>query len=97
VGDVLFHDHHLTLLGPSRHQNDEKIIRVHLDDPECMSHEHFDELPAHRLIVLQRFFQNCKVLEGKEVDVGNFSSPEEAIETVRQAMDLYEKHFAPAR
>jgi inorganic pyrophosphatase len=78
-------------------QNYEKIICVHLDDPECMSYEHFDELPEHRLIELQRFFQDCKALEGKEVDVGNVSSPEEAVETVRQAMDPYEKHFAPAR
>ena len=56
-----------------------------------------DELPEHRLIELQRFFQDCKALEGKEVDVGNLSSHEEAVETVRQAMDPYEKHFAPAR
>ncbi len=46
---------------------------------------------------MQRFFQDYKVLEGKEVDVGNFSSPEEAIAAVRHAMDLYEKHFAAAR
>jgi inorganic pyrophosphatase len=78
-------------------QNYEKIICVHLYDPECMSYEHFDELPEHRLIELQRFFQDCKALEGKEVDLGNVSSPEEAVETVRQAMDPYEKHFAPAR
>jgi hypothetical protein len=35
------------------------------------------------------------VLEGKEVDVGHFSSREEAVGTVRHAMDLYEKHFVP--
>ena len=78
-------------------QNDEKIICVHLDDPEYMSYEYFDELPEPRLIELHRFFQDCKALEGKEVNVGNFSSPEEAVETVRQAMDLYEKHFASTR
>jgi hypothetical protein len=37
------------------------------------------------------------VLEGKEVDVGDFSSPEEAIEAVRHSMDLYEKHIATTR
>jgi inorganic pyrophosphatase len=42
----------------------------------------------------QRFFQDYKVLEGKEVDVGDFSSAEEAVGAVRHAMDLYEKHFA---
>ncbi len=77
-------------------QNDEKIICVHLDDPEYMSYERFDALPEHRLRELQRFFQDYKVLEGKEVDVGNFSNPEEAVGAVRYAMDLHEKHFATA-
>ena len=71
-------------------QNDEKIICVHLDDPEYRSYEHFQELPEHRLTELQRFFQDYKVLEGKEVDVGGFSSPEEAVGAVRHAMALYE-------
>ncbi len=44
-------------------QNDEKIIYVHLDDPEYMSYEHFEELPEHRLTELRRFFQDYKVLE----------------------------------
>jgi inorganic pyrophosphatase len=78
-------------------QNDEKIICVHLDDPEYMSYEHLEELPEHRLIELQRFFQDYKVLEGKKVDVGDFSSPEEAVGAVRHAMDLYERHFATTR
>jgi inorganic pyrophosphatase len=39
-------------------QNDEKIFCVHLDDPEYMSYEHLEELPEHRLIELQRFFQD---------------------------------------
>ena len=47
-------------------ENDEKIICVHLDDPEYLLYEHFDELPEHRLVELQRFFQDYKVLEGKE-------------------------------
>jgi hypothetical protein len=51
-----------------------------------------EELPE-----LQRFFQDYMVLEGKEVDVGDFSSAEEAVGAVRHAMDLYEKHFAATR
>ncbi len=78
-------------------ENDEKIICVHLDDPEYMGYEHFDELPEHRLTELQRFFQDYKVLEGKEVDVGTFSSSEEAVGAVQHAMELYVKHFAPIR
>ena len=77
-------------------ESDEKIICVHLDDPEYSSYEHHSELREHRLTELQRFFQDYKVLEGKEVDVGDFSDPEEAKDAVRHAMRLYEEHFARA-
>jgi inorganic pyrophosphatase len=64
------------------------------DDPEYRSYEHHGELPEHRLTELKRFFQDYKVLEGKEVRVGEFLDPEDAVEAVRHAMELYEKHFA---
>jgi inorganic pyrophosphatase len=74
-------------------ENDEKIICVHLDDPEYKGFEHYDELPEHRLSELQRFLADYKALEDKEVDVGHFSEPPEAVEAVRHAMNLYEKQF----
>jgi inorganic pyrophosphatase len=75
-------------------ENDEKIICVHLDDPEYQAYEHHSELPEHRLSELRRFFQDYKVLEGKEVDVGEFSDPDQAKDAVRLAMRLYDEHFA---
>jgi inorganic pyrophosphatase len=75
-------------------ENDEKIICVHLDDPEYRSYEHHSELPEHRLVELKRFFQDYKKLENKEVRVGEFLDPEDAVEAVKHAMELYEKHFA---
>jgi inorganic pyrophosphatase len=74
-------------------ENDEKIICVHLDDPEYRAYEHFGDLPEHRLHELRRFFEDYKILEGKEVKTGDFSGPEEAVETVRQAMEYYKKVF----
>ncbi len=74
-------------------ENDEKIICVHLDDPEYRSYKHHGELPDHRLTELKRFFQDYKKLENKEVRVGDFLDPEDAIGAVRHAMELYEKHF----
>src|SRR5215216_7195360 len=77
-------------------QGDEKIICVHLDDPEYSSYGHHSELPEHRLTELKRFFQDYKVLEGKEVAVGDFSDPKVARDAVRHAMSLYEVHFKGA-
>lgn len=78
-------------------ENDEKIICVNLDDPEYRSHEHFNELPKHRLDELRRFFEDYKTLENKEVRVGEFLSPQEAIETVRRAMSYYDEQIAATR
>ena len=33
------------------------------------------------------------MLEGEEVDVGDFSDPEEAKCAIRRAIDLYDEHF----
>ena len=78
-------------------QNDEKIICIHLDDPEYRDIEHYEQLPEHRLTELKRFFQDYKVLEGKEVDVGNFDGPKKAIAAIEHAKELYEEHFGPAK
>ena len=74
-------------------ENDEKIICVPIEDPEYRVYEHHGELPEHRMAELRRFFQDYKVLEGKEVNVGDFSDPDEAKDAVRHAMRLYQEHF----
>lgn len=74
-------------------QNDEKIICAHLDDPEYSSYHHINELPAHRLLELQDFFEDYKRLEKKQVEVQDFTGPDEAIETVEAAMALYRQHY----
>lgn len=68
---------------------DEKIICVHLDDPEYRGHRHIDELPPHRLDELHRFFEDYKKLEKKEVRVEEFLGPEEAREAVAAAIERY--------
>jgi inorganic pyrophosphatase len=77
-------------------ERDEKIICVHLDDPEFRSYHHHSELPEHRLAELRRFFEDYKKLEEKEVEVGGFFGPEEAREVVRSAMDLYAERMDDA-
>ncbi|MBN2081604.1 inorganic diphosphatase [bacterium] len=75
-------------------ENDEKIIAVHLDDPEYRDYSHISELQAHRLEELRSFFEDYKKLEKKEVAVQDFLGPEEAIAAVAHCMQLYKKLFA---
>jgi len=74
-------------------ERDEKIISVHLDDPEYRSYGHISQLPSHRLAELRRFFEDYKALEHKEVLVQDFFGPVEAVDVVRRAMSLYRTHF----
>jgi len=75
-------------------ENDEKIIGVHMDDPEYKHFTHIQELPSHRLDELRRFFEDYKKLENKEVLVQDFLGPEQAIEAIRHCMKLYQKLFS---
>lgn len=74
-------------------QGDEKIICIHLDDPEYRAYSNIDGLPPHRLAELRRFFEDYKALERKEVLVEKFGGPEEAKHVVRRAMKSYAKRF----
>lgn len=72
---------------------DEKIICVHLDDPEYRDHRHIRELSPHRLRELHRFFEDYKQLEGKQVQVEEFSGPEEAVAEVARSLERYRERF----
>lgn len=74
--------------------NDEKIICIHLDDPEYQHYQRIDELPPHRLEELRRFFEDYKKLENKEVLVQDFLGPDEARKAVQHSMSLYQKLFS---
>lgn len=71
---------------------DDKIIAVHVDDPEYSDYTSIDELPQHCLKTLRRFFEDYKVLENKEVRIEKFLGPEEARRIIREAFELYEQH-----
>lgn len=74
-------------------QNDEKIICVHLDDPEYRDYVAIQMLPKHRMRELRRFFEDYKMLEAKDVAVHDFFGPVEAVDTVRAAIAAYNERF----
>jgi inorganic pyrophosphatase len=84
IGLMVMEDHGLS---------DEKIVCIHMDDPEYVSYRHIDELRPHRLAQLKRFFEDYKKLEEKEVKVEEFLGPDEAVRTVAEAIERYADHF----
>jgi inorganic pyrophosphatase len=73
---------------------DDKIIAVHVDDPEYTAFRDVNDLAPHRLRELQRFFLDYKVLEGKEVAVDAPVGAAEALAILHDSIALYERRRA---
>ena len=76
---------------------DDKIIAVHVDDPEYSHYESINELPPHRMLEVQRFFEDYKKLENKIVVVEKFLDRVDAHQTIRDAVALYRKREVDLR
>jgi inorganic pyrophosphatase len=75
---------------------DDKIIAVHVDDPEYAHYRDISELPPHRLKEIQRFFLDYKVLENKLVDIDQIRGRLDAENAIREAAQLYRARILPA-
>jgi inorganic pyrophosphatase len=70
-------------------KKDHKIISVATKDPEFNSYREFSEMPAHRLAMLRRFFQDYKQLEGKKVEVDELEPASKAHPIIEDALNRY--------
>jgi len=70
-------------------KRDHKILAVACDDPEYNGFREADELPAHRLTMLRRFFQDYKTLEGKAVEVDQFLPAAATVQVIEDALSRY--------
>ncbi len=70
---------------------DDKIIAVHIDDPEYRSFRDIDEVPDYRMLQLQRFFLDYKVLEGKEVVIDKPLGAGDAVAIITKAITDYDQ------
>jgi inorganic pyrophosphatase len=70
-------------------KQDHKIVAVATQDPEFNTYHEAIEMPSHRLLMLRRFFQDYKQLEGKAVEVDEIRPPEEAFPIILDALQRY--------
>src|SRR5437762_9668578 len=71
---------------------DDKIIAVATNDPEFSEYLEARDLPGHRLLVLKRFFQDYKQLEGKQVQVEEIRPAYAALTVIEQSLARYQQH-----
>ena len=68
---------------------DHKIISVATEDPEFNTYHEASQMPQHRLLMLRRFFQDYKQLEGKAVEVDEIRPASEAYPVIEDALLRY--------
>ena len=70
---------------------DDKIVAVSVHDPAFADYTDKDQLPAHVLRQVRRFFEDYKALEHKQVIVEDMLGPAEALRIIREALELYRR------
>jgi inorganic pyrophosphatase len=70
---------------------DDKIVAVCVDDPAYADYTNLDQLPAHVMRELDRFFRDYKTLEEKLVEVDRFYDQERALAIIAESRAAYER------
>ena len=70
---------------------DDKIVAVSVHDPAFAEYTDKCQLPNHVLREMQRFFEDYKRLEHKEVVVEDLLGPSDALRILRDALELYRR------
>lgn len=73
-------------------ERDEKIIAVARNDMSVNHINELSELPPHTLVELQRFFEDYKKLEHKDVTVERFMNKDTAYTTISESIQNYKKN-----
>lgn len=68
---------------------DHKVLAVAVHDPEFNAFQEAQQLPPHRLMMLRRFFQDYKMLEGKTVEVEDFAPAASALPVITESLERY--------
>lgn len=76
---------------------DDKILAVHIDDPQFAHYRDIGELPPHVLSELKRFFLDYKVLEDKDISIEALRGHEDADRVILAGVRLYAEKAAELR
>ncbi len=74
---------------------DDKIIAVALNDMSVNHIHDIHQLPPHTINELQRFFEDYKKLEKKEVVVEHFLHKEKAHKIIMESIEMYNRDIKP--
>ena len=75
-------------------EEDDKIIAIHEHDPAFTHYRDISHLPEHTLNELQRFFEDYKALEHKNVRIERFLGRIDAQNIIAKSLRLYTDSFA---
>ncbi len=76
-------------------EEDDKIIAIHEHDPAFTHFRDISHLPEHTLAELQRFFEDYKALENKQVRIERFFGRIDAQNVIARSIKLYNECFMP--
>lgn len=74
-------------------KGDDKVISVHVHDPEYNHIRSVKELPSHKLNEIRRFFESYKELEKKNVEIKSIDDEVKAVEVINDAVKFYRSKF----
>jgi inorganic pyrophosphatase len=66
-------------------------VAVSVRDPAFADYTDKSQLPPHMLRQIRRFFEDYKLLENKQVVVEDLVGVADAVQIIREALDLYRK------
>ena len=76
---------------------DDKIVAVSVHDPAVSDYRDIADLPQHTMREVRRFFEDYKILEGKEVEVEDLLNATQAVDIVRESFRSYRAHESRLR
>jgi inorganic pyrophosphatase len=66
-------------------------VAVSVRDPSYADYTDQAQLPPHLLRQVKRFFEDYKVLEHKQVMIDDMLGPNDALQIIKEALELYRR------